>query len=405
MSRSPRSWSPCLRLRTTSARSPLASTGWVPRSDILLGRVRRVLSGVVVAVLAATGLLVVPGAAVAADDASWAVSTAANDYGSARNSYGYALDPGSSATDAMMVTNRGTEPIDLAVYAADGFTNDDGQVDLLTAGTPSAGVGAWVHPQTDRVTVDPGQTVEIPFTVTVPADATPGDHVGGILTSMLQADQQQGITVDRRLGIKITLRVSGELRPALAVEDLHVSYAGSANPFARGSATLTYTLHNTGNVVLTGGQQQASVSGVLGTGRVEAESIADPPTLLPGERWHVTVPVDEVAPTVWLNAKVEVVPLVTDPSGTTTTLDPVVATGHGWAVPWSVLALLLVVVAVVVLWVVRRRRQGDKVARAVATALAEHDRAEPSEPEPDAGSSDSADSPDLTPAATAEEPV
>ncbi|MCL2089912.1 MAG: DUF916 domain-containing protein [Micrococcales bacterium] len=362
-------------------RSPFAWWAALVRSASLATAARQARSGVAVAVvLTATGVLGGPAAAVAADDTSWTVSTAANDYGSARNSYGYALDPGSSATDAMVVTNRGSEPIDLAVYAADGFTNPDRQVDLLTAETRSVGVGAWVQPQTDRVTVEPGQSVEIPFTVTVPDDATPGDHVGGILTSMVQADQQQGITVDRRLGIKITLRVSGELRPALAVEDLHISYAGSANPFARGRATLTYTVRNTGNVVLTGRHQQVSLSGVLGWGRVDAARPADPPSLLPGERWHVTVPVDKVAPTVWLNAKVEIVPLVTDPAGTTTTLDPVVVTGHGWAVPWSVLGLLLVVVALVVLGVVWRRRQGDKVSRAVAEALAQRDSNQTGEP-------------------------
>ncbi|WP_435192906.1 hypothetical protein [Streptomyces sp. NRRL F-5630] len=63
----------------------------------------------------------------------------------------------------------------------------------------------------------PSGTAEIPFTVTAPGRATPGDYVGGLLTSLKQPDDAEGINGDRRLGIKVRLRVSGALEPALAV--------------------------------------------------------------------------------------------------------------------------------------------------------------------------------------------
>ncbi len=53
-----------------------------------------------------------------------------------------------------------------------------------------------------HVSVPAGQTVEVPFTVDVPADADTGDYAGGVVTSLTVADQSANVNVDRRLGIR-----------------------------------------------------------------------------------------------------------------------------------------------------------------------------------------------------------
>ncbi|MFD0024917.1 WxL protein peptidoglycan domain-containing protein [Streptomyces sp. NPDC058382] len=317
----------------------------------------------------------------AGGDVTWTVRTAANDYGEDRSSFSYAVNPGGEAEDALIVANHGTDPLTLAVYAADGFTTEKGQLDLLTEGKKSHSIGSWVRPGRKSVRIAPGRSAEIPFTVEVPGNATPGDYVGGILTSLKQADDTEGIAVDRRLGIRIKLRVSGALRPALAVEDVHVGYKGSAVPFAHGDATVTYSLHNTGNAVLSG-TQKVTLTGPFGTLSTEAGKIPAPPELLPGERWKVRVPVHDVTPAVRLTATVAVTPLVTDAAGSTTALDPVRTTAHGWAVPWTLLLFLVLVLgaAAAAFVLVRRararraRREEERVREAVEQAL--RDKAE-----------------------------
>ncbi|MFD4612911.1 WxL protein peptidoglycan domain-containing protein [Streptomyces sp. NPDC058440] len=303
---------------------------------------------------ALTGLRAAPAAA-DGGDVTWTVRTAPNSYGADRSSFSYAVNPGGRVEDAMVVSNRGKSPLTLALYAADGFTTDTGQLDLLTKDKKSVGIGAWVHADRTSVVLKPGTSVTVPFTVTVPGNATPGDYVGGVLTSLRQSDEAEGINVDRRLGIRVKLRVSGDLRPALAVENLHVDHSGSANPFATGDATVTYTIHNTGNAVLSA-RQAVSVSGPFGWLRTEANRIPSPPELLPGESWKVKVPVHGVVPGVVLTATATLTPLLTDASGSTTTLDPVTATAHGWAVPWTLLLLLVLLIAIAVGAVVRTRR-------------------------------------------------
>ncbi|MFD3521326.1 WxL protein peptidoglycan domain-containing protein [Streptomyces sp. NPDC058653] len=322
------------------------------------------------------------GPARAADgDVTWTVRTAANGYGDDRSSYSYTVNPGGQVKDAMVVANRSDSPLELTVYAADGYTTGTGQLDLLTKDKKSVGIGVWTHAARDSVLIKPGKTAEVPFTVEVPANATPGDYVGGVLTSLKQADDAAGINVDRRLGIRVKLRVSGELKPRLAVEDLRVDYDGSLVPFAKGDATVTYTIHNTGNALLSA-RQSVSVSGPFGRLRAEAGDIAPPPDLLPDETWKMKVPVHGVTPGFGLTATATLTPLLIDASGSTTALKPVEATAHGWAVPWTLLLIVVVLVAALVgAFLLRRRararrkeREDARVLNAVEEALREKER-------------------------------
>ncbi|MEU8253513.1 DUF916 domain-containing protein [Micromonospora inaquosa] len=314
------------------------------------------------AVVAAVG--VGAGPARAADgNVAWTVRTASNSYGEARSSYSYNVNPGGAVEDAMVVANRGPAPLTLSVYAADGFTTDAGQLDLLTKDKKSVAIGAWVKANASSVVIQPGKTAQVPFKVSIPDNATPGDYVGGILTALTQPDQAEGINVDRRLGIRIKLRVGGELKPNLAIEDLHVKYAGTANPFSKGDATVTFKVHNVGNAALSG-QQTMTVSGPFGLLKVRAEDIAALPELLPGESWDMTVPVHGVAPTISLATTATLTPLLTDASGSTTPLKPVEVTAHGWALPWTLaLALVVLIAALVGAYLYRRRNQAQRKAR------------------------------------------
>jgi hypothetical protein len=302
-----------------------------------------------------------PTAAAAGDgDVSWGVRTADDALGSGRENYEYAIDPGGAVQDAMVVTNHADAPIELDVYAADAFTTDSGELGALTRDDESTGVGAWLAPDTDHVSVAAGASVEVRFTVDVPAGATPGDRAGAILTSLTTAGQQ-GVDVERRLGIRVHLRVGGDVAPRLVVENLRVAYAGTPNPFGTGEATLSYTVRNVGNIRL-GAGQVASVSGPFGWFGVRAGGLADVPELLPGESWDVTVPIARAVPAFRLQARVTLDPIRPDES--IPALGPVEGTAAAWAVPWSPLAL--VVLVAVGIWAALALRRRGRARRAAA---------------------------------------
>lgn len=328
---------------------------------------------VVLAVLASLGIPTLAFSAEADEldgSVTWGVRPAPSaDHGAERANYYYEVEPGDVIEDALIVSNYNEGDIDLLVYAADAFTTTDGALDLLTRGEQSIGVGTWTASARSALTVPAGGSSEVPFTVTVPANATPGDHAGGIVTSLVGTQSAQGITVDRRLGSRIHIRIAGELAPAIAIEDLGLSYHGTLNPFGAGSAQAGFSLVNTGNVRLSG-EQTVVVSGPFGIGSwSQTISVAE---LLPGDRKTFDVRLDGVLPLLWLGAEVSLVPQME--GGQTGIAVQTVAESAGTvAIPWSLLVLLAAIALLAFLLIRGRRRrkaaEDKRVADAVAAAL------------------------------------
>lgn len=309
---------------------------------------------------------------------SWTVRTALSKYGSNRPKFSYTVKPGEQLTDGIDIANKGSAKITLKLYAADGFTTGSGGYDILTPGKRSTGIGAWVKPEVARVTIPAGQQVQIPFTLTVPPNATPGDHLGGIVSVLDQQDASgSGTVIHRRVGLRIETRVSGEVKSQLKIENVQLHYDG-VNPFGTGRASISYTVHNTGNTAL-GGLQNAKVAGGFGLSS-RTPDLARLPNLLPGERWQTKATVEDVHAMLWVSATVRVTPVVTDAAGSTSTLAPVTASSRTAVSAWSFVFLVGAVVALgVVAWLVilaikrwrrfSRARVDAKVAAAVEDAL------------------------------------
>lgn len=356
-----------------------------------LGRALRTAAGALLPAVLLLGPAALAGPAAAEDvvapagdgtAVTWGVRTASDDVGADRQNYAFTVDPGGTVTDAIVVTNHGDAPLDLSLYAADGFTSAGGQLDVLPAGEESTGVGAWITLATDHVTVDPGSSLQVDLALSVPEDAEPGDHAGAVVTSLTTPEQADGVDVDRRLGIRVHLRVTGDLAPALSVEDVQVRPGTSLVPFGPAPATVSWTVRNTGNARLAA-TQAVTLAGPFGAGRVTVADVPAVPELLPGETWDVTVPVDRAWPLLRLGADVTVTPALpaggdgADAADAATVVTPAVVHGHAtaWAVPWTGLLLLLLLAGGTVLarrrQRARARAQEQRFADAVAQAVRE----------------------------------
>lgn len=266
---------------------------------------------------------------------------------------------GAAIQDYVAVNNISTQPLTLRVYAADAFNTPQGGFDILTADKPSQDAGSWITLDRDSVTVPAGGVEIVPFHVAVPADAPPGDHAAGIVASLLtdeaKADGNR-ITVDTRVGTRVYLRVAGELRPQLAVEDVESVYHPNLNPAGVGSATVRYTVRNAGNLRLEGSQ---AVTVTLPWGSaVNAAELPRLPELLPGNQITVTAEVPDVIPAVLPTANVRIEP-ASPPGDIDPALPPTGADDSFWAVPW----ILLGIVALIVLLVLFRRGRRRRAAR------------------------------------------
>lgn len=303
---------------------------------------------------------------------SWGVRPANTVHGTDRPNFAYRLPPGGTVQDAIVVTNRGGEPLSLDVYAADGFLTSDGTLDLVAAGEQSEAVGAWTVAAGSPVTVPPNESVEVPFTLTVPADAQPGDYAGGVV-STLRVENAEGVTVDRRLGSRVHLRVTGDLTPALTVDDVQVQYlSAGANPLTPGTATVSFAVTNTGNARIAPGET-VTVGGPFGWGSTPAAQV-DLPELIPGATVQRTATLEDVWPLVLATAEISVGgTVVALPGGDTerVAVPTASASANAWAVPWTQIAGLLLLVALIVWRAGAGRRRKAAQQRAVDAAVAD----------------------------------
>lgn len=300
----------------------------------------------------------------------WAVQPSGPGGPTGRNYFTYDLAPGDSVTDHVGVTNLGDRPLTFAVYGTDAYTTTDGAFALLPSDRAATDVGAWIGVERRSWTVQPGRRADIPFRLTVPRNATPGDHTGGVIAAVAQdgvtADGQR-VRLDQRIAARVYLRVAGEVRPAVTVESVRVGYDTPLNPIGRADLTVTYRIRNSGNVRV-GGTGAVVVDGPGGW-TLSRTSPVDLPELLPGAEFTVTERVTGVPPALRLTATVDLAPTTVD-----TALPPVQRTASVWATPWLLIAALAAAGA----WLYLRRRRRRPTSAAPSTTPGPAPVSEPS---------------------------
>jgi len=307
---------------------------------------------------------------------SWSVEPATAKGATGKPAFIYRnVTPGTTLHTYVGITNYSNVPVTFAVYPADAVNTSTGGFDVVRQGQQSVGVGVWTKLARSTVTVPAGIEENIPVTIDVPTNATPGDHYGGIMAQISSSTgKNDRFRVNRRVGARVYLRIIGPIHPSLDIQNLGLDYGGNINPFAAGTATVHYTVTNNGNLALSGSQAVTitSLFGTLASG--SPKSIVN---LLPGKSQDVTLTLTGIPPAGPIDANVTLVPSI--PKGTTDTTPtkklPTLAaiedsTGT-WAVPW--LQFILFVLLLVALWRWRRwrKRRGSKLERAVAAAREE----------------------------------
>jgi hypothetical protein len=205
-----------------------------------------------------------------------------------RPNLSYFAAPGAVIKDSVTVVNFGNVTETFRVYATDAFNDAGGNFALLAGDKKPADVGTWVSIEQENITLLPGKQASFPITIKIPRDAVPGDHVGAILASsptIGTGTEGQILTLDRRTGTRLYVRVNGDLHPDLEVADVKTEYRHAKSPFG-GKAKVTFRIENRGNIRLSA-TPTVSVSGLFGLDPTKVK-LADIPELLPGETVTLT---------------------------------------------------------------------------------------------------------------------
>lgn len=238
-------------------------------------------------------MLLVTGVVAAADEARFGMRPANPDAaGSGPSSY-FVFDavPGQVIHDEVLITNSGEAAGSVLLYPADAATGQTSGVVYQGQDEARVAVGAWITLEENEVTLGPGESRTVGFTVMIPDDARPGHHVGGIAAQNLATTEGSGqlrVTLQTRLVTAVQLNLPGTPIEHLALTRVSPAIQG-------GKQTLLLALENDGNQML---KPQGKVTIREEAGGTVAELPVKLHTVLPEARidYPVVVPDGPLAP-------------------------------------------------------------------------------------------------------------
>lgn len=298
------------------------------------------------------------GPAGAADNGRWSVFPAPaagaadkSATGQERQFFTLQAEPGTTVKDKVSVSNLSGTPTTFRIYGADAYnTPRDGGFAVRGPDEANHDVGTWIRLAKSSLTVPPRTRADIPFTLTVPANASPGDHPGAIVALDTQTERGSGklaVGVQRAVGARVYLRVSGPSLAALSVEHMSVDHGSPLMPGAGSSAaTIHYTLVNRGNVTLSP-RLAVKATGLFGRTLLSRPARDLPLELLPGQQ--VTLTEKWPGAPAWDRVSVHL-------TVSTATGGVHESAGASYVVaPWLAVGLLTAGLALLLAWYVRRR--------------------------------------------------
>ncbi len=310
---------------------------------------------------------------------SWSVEPASATAPDSRSIFTYTnIQPGSSILDHVAIFNRSSQAVAFSVYATDASgTSASDALTLLPANARPKDIGAWTtfpgHVGVLSIVIPGNKGVIEPFTITVPRLATPGDHVGGMIAAVgvpHHTSSGQSVILSERIAVPMELRVTGNLVASLKVESVSLGFSNPFNPFGGGSAHVTYSVVNTGNVLLSG-TQVVTVTGPFGAkSTIRMHAL---PTILPGDSIRYSVSAGGLYPAGSVSALVTVTPgWPSDATPLPVNLVSASASASLFAVPWALLVLVILLGGGGYGWsrVVRRRRRAHQADIALAAEQA-----------------------------------
>lgn len=137
----------------------------------------------------------------------------------------YEAKPNASREDAVKVINNTNEQRTVKVYAVDSQHSSDGAFACAQAVEDKKDVGSWLTLSKNEVTLEAGKSEEIPFTLTVPSNASTGEHNGCIAIEDVKAPRQQvgnGITLTFRSALRVAVTVPGKIEANLDFINLFI---------------------------------------------------------------------------------------------------------------------------------------------------------------------------------------
>lgn len=269
--------------------------------------------------------------------------------GQPASSFFFEADPGSKVEGTLRLQNQNNDTDLIAdVYIVGSNPNSSLPTPLpRKAPGPEA---AWID-IADRVPVEKSAFKDVPFTITIPGNARPGDHTLSIMvetvrpekiTKTKQTSGQGGtIKISSAVGTRVALKISGKEVISAKIKDLTMT---TENPY-----TFNVAVENTGNVTIKP-RITTTIESALGTVPQQSIPLSTTYEILPG---GITTMI-----TTWDYKKMGIYTLrFTITYGDKSEMREVKIVIYPTLAQVAIALLLLVILIVCIIYYIRRKRQ------------------------------------------------
>jgi hypothetical protein len=129
--------------------------------------------------------------------------------------------------DSLSIKNVGSARGIVKIFPVDAITSQSSGVAFTDPHAPQHDVGTWIKLSKQQITLNPGQSQEIPFSVNIPKHVRPGQHGGGILAEVpMQSQMQTATSTSRRVAFQFqSVHILGVLvnLPGATTEKVNVT--------------------------------------------------------------------------------------------------------------------------------------------------------------------------------------
>lgn len=156
------------------------------------------------------------------------------------------LKPGESVRDGVEVINNTDQPKTVEVYPTDSLVASGGAFSCEQKADTLDYEGKWITLDKSVVELKPNGSEVVGFTITVPENATVGEHNACIAFSAVEAPKESGVNgvqLSFRSAIRVAITIPGEITKALTFESIESYLKGD-------KIIITEQVRNSGNVSL-----------------------------------------------------------------------------------------------------------------------------------------------------------
>lgn len=191
------------------------------------------------------------------------------------NYFSVTLNPGESASLVARVVTVDSVPLALTAYVTNALSLINGGFGAGTDADVLTAPAAWIDFTTESFTLAETDHIDLPFTVTVPADALPGEYVAALIAQTdgpVAVNGAAALNQIIRNAIPVLVTVPGETTPAFVLQAPSVIVQNTQQ-------TLVVPVQNTGNARV---RPTGEISVSRGDGTIVGKLLVTMGTVFPG---------------------------------------------------------------------------------------------------------------------------